>query len=392
MPNPGTTTFVTTDKNPQVVFEPSPPPDYSSPHEPPFDKPGKHQTAGPDDHSGPDPGDGPSDGPKPVPKPPAQPSPRPTVTVTAGPDKVIIGTSTIKGLKPDQSSTVVVNDETFTILPTAVIGGGGTVEKPAPAEPSEWKPSPTMGNIGGLPVSASGSVIEIDGRTMTIPSDGTTTQINGQDVTLSPGELKVGDEGLNWQVTEVFNTDAIVAGGEMVTAIGPTIFVLNETTITYGPDITKSEVTVDNDVITLAPEGIIVNNSTLGGPSAGDGATTYAVVGGITITQIGSNLLVINGHTFTVNDDSDDITTMVAGEMMTIGPDGVEVGSMTIGMGDDNMVTGTIKPGDKTGDDRPEETGSSDEGDEDEDDLAGMLSPDSLLLALIVGAGVWIYA
>lgn len=391
-PDSGTTTFVTTDKNPKVVYKTSPPPDYSSPHEPPFGNPGQHNTARPGDGggSGPNPpGDSMPDDPK---QPPTRPTPKSPITVTAGPGKVIIGSSTIKGLKPDQSSTVVVGDETFTILPTAVIGEGGTLEKPAPVQ-SEWQPKPTMTSIGGVPISASGSLIEIDGTTMTIPEDGTTTQINGQDVTISPGNLHAGKDDLRWLVTSMYNTDAIVAGGEMLTAVGPTIFVLNETTITYGPDVAETEITVDNDVVTLAPEGVIVHNQTLGGPSAADGATTYGVVGGVTITHIGNSLVVVDGHTFTVEDDSDDITTVIGGEMMTIGPDGIEMGSMTIGTGDDdNLVTGTLEPRDRTGDGQPKETGGSGDGDDDEEDLAGMLKPDTLLIAGLLSFGAWVYA
>lgn len=364
-----TFTFITTEKNPSVVFSTGPIPGFTSPNANPPHGSGEHKTV-----VDPKPGDT---------KAPGIASPRPTFTVTARPSQVIISDSTFGDLKPDQTKTVTVGHGTFTIFPTAVIGEGATVEKPVPADPTpDFVPSPTSTNIGGLPISISDSVAVVDGRTITIPSEGIATTINGEHLSLGRGTAVVAsDNTFTWPVPPSQRTDLVVAGADMLTAIGSSILVVHSTTITYGPDgVESSTLTVDDDTITIAPEGILIHGSTLGGPSAANTDTKYEVVGGVTVTKVGSTLIAIDDKTYTIGDDTEVTTTSFGGEEITIGPDGAVVGSMTFNGKDSDVVT-TIEATGTYADEQPTETGqSSNSEDEDEDDAGMALRPSSLLL------------
>jgi hypothetical protein len=258
---------------------------------------------------------------------------------------VIINSQTFSDLKPDQSSTVTVGPGTFTIGPSAVIGHGQTIRKPAP--------EPTGAALTQAPLK----------------------EVN-------------------------------VVGGQALTAIGQTIMVLHSTTYTYGPGISGQTVVVDDDTILLGPAGITVDGKTLGGPTVPTDLTKYAIVGGATITEIQPSLIVIEGETITIAPDMKRTTTVVNGQTLTIGPDGVTHSSLTIPMAD-AAVTTTFQPSLTWNNEFPEKTGGTkstknkdtskdDDGrgsgdDDDDDDAGAFVRPDFAVLILAAGiaVGVW---
>lgn len=377
-----TTTFVTTDKNPSSTFPNDPIPGYSQT----WDNVnggggggGVHKTAANNGGGG---------GPK---------QPQPTYTVTAGPDTVVINDSTFTNLQPGKTQTVVVGDGTFTISPTAVVGEGSSIQKPQPGGDNGGAASPTTKLLDGVSVVVSGTNAVVGGTTVAIPTDGVATIIDGKSVSVGPGALIVGDKTLTL-VNAPARTDVVVAGGEMLTAIGPSVVVIHSTTLTYGPGIAGTTEVVDDDTISIGPSGVVVHGSTLGGPDASTTDTTYEIVGGATITELGQSLVVIDGKTYTVGPDADKTTMVVGGQTITIGPDGVTVATMTMTYPFGSVVT-TILPSGTWGNDMPVETGgqvnvnggSPDDGDGDED--AGALLRPSLgwgTTGLCIAIGVWV--
>lgn len=392
IPRP-TFSFITTDKNPSVIFEPDTAPGYTRTRTSPngdndLDGITKHKPTDRDERT----------------KTKTTTTRRPPFIVTAGPGQVIIGTSTITGLVPDKTTTVTVSGGTFTINPTAIIGEGATVTKPPPPPTHSQDPifpKPTSGNVGGLELIVSGSLIVADGTaTMTVPREGLTTVVNGETVSAGPGRVIVGEETLVVPTEPAHQTDLVVIGGDMLTARDSTIVVLHSTTITYGPGIDQTTLAVDDDIITVNSDGIFVHGTTLGGPGAGHGDTKYEVVGGVTITEIGTTAIVIGGHTYTIGPGAGTITTTIAGQTLTIGPDGVTVGgTMTLsGAGDDPTVVATIEPSGTWVDDLPSQTeastrngSGSDDDDDDDEDGAHMLIP-GFFTVLFAAFGVCVLA
>lgn len=393
-------TFITTDKNPSVVFPTEPVPAYtpSGGLDGPGGNPdnGNHKTADNGGSPGGHPGGGTSGGgtsgggSHPIPDAESiSKGPQPTFKVTARGTQVIINDKTFSDLGPSQTSVVTVGGGTFTIYPTAILGEGATVQKPAPAGTAVSIATPTTGVVGGLPVTITGSEAIVGGATVTIPERGTTTVVNGQRVSIGPGTLVVGGEMLSFDaVMPARETDVLINGGELLTAIGRSVVVIHSTTFTYGPGIPEMTEVVNGETISIRPSGVIVHGMVMGGPSADTSTTSYEIVGGVTISRIAPSIAVINGVTFTVGPGTHWTTTVIAGETFTVGPTGVIAATMTLTYPFGSAVTTTIAPTGTWLNDFPVETAAH--HDTDEDNGGSLLRPDICVgwMAVCIAIGV----
>ncbi|KPM42426.1 hypothetical protein AK830_g4133 [Neonectria ditissima] len=318
--------------------------------------------------------------------------PQTTFTVTARGGQVIINDQTFSSLKPDQTTTVTVGQGTFTINPTEVIGEGATVKKPQPVGTAVTVLTPTTGSAGGLFVTVSGSEAVVDGTKMEIPPLATTTMVNGETVSVGPGKVVVDNETVKFRAVGGHQTDVVVTGGEMVTAIGQSIYVFHSTTLTYGPGIPGTSEVVDDDTITIGPSGITVDGTTMGGTSAEPTDTTYEIVGGATITKLSPSFVVIDGTTFTVGPKATKTTKTIGGETITIRSDGVVISTMTLSYPFGSSTVTTIKATATRTSTQTAATGRSRGGNGDNEDNAGYLLKPSLTAAmagLCIAIGVW---
>ncbi|KAJ9158051.1 hypothetical protein NKR19_g3666 [Coniochaeta hoffmannii] len=250
------------------------------------------------------------------------------ITVGVQPTAVVVNGQTISDNPAAPTQTIIVGSQAVTINPTQVIVAGQTVTRPG-ATGGVYIPTPTSTNIQGVPVVVSSSIAIIGGTSFTLGPTATTTIINNQPVTIGPSGVVVAST----TIPVVFMptpTQVAVEGGELITAIGPSVVVIHGTTITYGPDKPASTTVVDDDTITIGPSGVVVHGTTIGGPTARSSDSQYEIVGGATITQIGPSVVVINNATYTVGPGAGTTTTVVGGETITIGPSGVAVGTHTI--------------------------------------------------------------
>lgn len=339
---------------------------------------------------------------------------QPAYTVTARGAQVIINGQTYSNLKPDQTKTITAGKGVFTIYPTAVIGQGETVTKPEPVGTAVSAVKPTSAMLGGLPVVVTGSEAIIGGTRIKMPPEGTTTRVSSEDVSITPGKIIIDGQTLTFRAAGARQTDVVVTGGEMMTAIGRSIYVFHSTTLTYGPGIKATTEVVDDDTITIGPSGVIVKGTTMGGPSAETTATSYEIVGGATITKLSPSLAVVGGKTFTVGPNAKSTTTVIGGETITFDSEGVIISTMTLSYPFGSSVVTTIQQATGTSDDddaQPTETGSSksktDDDDEDgdsggdsggssktNDDSSGHLQKPSLvagITGLCIAMGVWIF-
>jgi hypothetical protein len=304
---------------------------------------------------------------------------------------VVINSNTYDSLGPDQTMTVTVDGGKFTIYPNAIVGEGGTVAKPPPPATNGAVATPTQGNVGGLDVSMSGTRVVIGGVTMTLPPHGTTTNIQGQSVTIGSDSIVVGTSSLTFNPAQAPSaSDVVVAGGEVLTAVGRSVVVVHSKTITYGPGIASTTEVVQGDTITIGPSGILVHGLLIGGSMANATDTKYEIIGGATITKIAPSIAVINGKTFTVGPGSPLTTTTIAGQVFTIGPQGVIVSTLTIPYPFGTSVVTVISPSGTWLNTLPMETNPpNDSG--DDDSMASSPQP-SLHMALCIAIGVLIFA
>ncbi|KAM9884987.1 hypothetical protein VD0002_g8671 [Verticillium dahliae] len=303
---PGTVTFITTDKNPAVVFSPMTTPDYGKDTKNPLA--GDHHPADDTRPQRPRPAD--PDGPKDLPHIVKQPAAI-TFPVTLEPTRVIIGNQTFS-LLPTQTTTVTVSGEPFEINPDHVIGGGSTIERP-------WNGGDGSGFWIGPGGNAGSEAVRSGGP------PGITGGHGPNGVPLPPAATII-----HAATAQAVETEHVVVGGQMITAIGSTVVVIHETTITYGPGIAVRTEDVDGGTVTIGPNGVVVDGHTIGGPSAGPKQTAYEIVGGVTITQVGASIVVIEDSTWTIGPNAHTTyTTEIRGETITIAPEGVTVDSLS---------------------------------------------------------------
>lgn len=251
------------------------------------------------------------------------------ITIAVQPSAVVLDGQTVTDDPSQPTQTVTLGYQPVTIEPSQVIVAGQTVTRPA-ATGAVYVPTPTSTQIQGVPVTASSSIAVIGGTTFTLGLNPTTTIVGGEPVTLGPSGIVVASTTIP-VVSIPEPTNVVVEGGELVTAIGPSVVVIQGTTITYGPDKLASTTVVDGDTITIAPSGVVVDGTTIGGPTVGQSITQYEIVGGATITQVGPSVVVINNATYTVGPGADSTTTVVSGQTVSIGPGGVAAGTHTLG-------------------------------------------------------------
>ncbi|KAF4442525.1 hypothetical protein F53441_11723 [Fusarium austroafricanum] len=437
-----TVTFVTTDKNPAVVFPTERPPHFDRPpgggglpmsnkqlpepsKVPSPDRPdssggrGKsspHSIAQPDTKPQPSlesrpgdrPGDRPQGDPRPQQQPKAEPEPPKIFYVTARGQEVIVNDKTFSSLMAGQTTTVTVDDGTFTIHPTEIVGEGTTVKKPQPAGTVVSVIRPTSATIGRVPVTVSGTEAVVGGTRLKIPIWGTTTRLKvpivgsntvvERQVSIAPGKVVVDDETLTYHGVGGPQTDVIIEGGEMVTAVGRSVFVFHSTTITYGPAIPVTTETVDDDTITVGPAGVVVDETTLGGSNAGATDTKYRIVGGATITKVAPSYIIIDGTTFTAGPGSKSTTKEAGGETITIGPKGIIIGTMTVTYPFGPSKVATIEAKATVSDKLPIATGTNNDNgkegskDKKDDDSGSISQRPSLAIrmtGLCIAVGVW---
>ncbi|KAL7627663.1 hypothetical protein AAE478_001856 [Parahypoxylon ruwenzoriense] len=331
-----TVIFVTTDKNPAVVFPTETPPSYGgSPS-----NPNGHHPAVEDGSaiSTPEYGMLPSnvESAKSSPTPAGKNNPGPTptpITVIVQPGGVVVNDRTFTDNPTQKTSTVVVGTDTFVIGPSKVVGVGATVNRPPSSIGGVFVPTPTAitTSIGGLGVVYGPSIATIDGTVFTIKPTPTSAVIKGQTITLGPAGIIFPTQTLH-VAAGLVPTQTAVMGGELITAIGSDTVVIEGTTITYGPDFGSTVTTViDGDTILIAPTGVLVHNEILGGITAAPTATTYDIVGGATVTQLGLNAVEIGGKTYHIGLGTPMVTTVINGQTLTIGPNGVAMSTWTLG-------------------------------------------------------------
>lgn len=279
-----TVTYITTDKNPAVVYSPMQTPDYGATNE--FTN-SPRPTAG-----GVDPVDPPvyntfhtsNNGPK---GEETKPAPKP-VTVIVKPSEVVIGTSTIADNPTTKTQTVVVGGETFTVGPTRVVGGGATVTRPTSTSRGGsgggagagagviYVPKPTSTKLNDLPIiiSSSVAVIGTSSSTFTLPPTPTTVVVDDHTVSLGPGGIAIVDPKGNPVIATV--TIPPPPRGDQAITIGP------DPAPNNGDQPTKTT-TVDGLPITIISSSIAIigvgpsSSTTLIFPAPGSSPTTITI-------------------------------------------------------------------------------------------------------------------
>lgn len=329
--------------------------------------------------------------PTPPPPSPNQPgpganSPPTSVTVVIRTTQVVINGQTFVDSPDMKTSTAVVGTDTFVINPSQVIGAGATVTRPFTG--GVFVPAPITTTVEGMEVVYGPSTARVDGTFFAIGSTPTTAVVQGQQIVVGPEGISFPNQAIPI-AAPAGATQMAVVGGELITAVGQSVVVIHGTTFTYGPNaspMTKVDgdtatldgrlevnvsgtttMRVGDSIVTIGPQGVVVDGvTTMGGPGAEAGFTTFKIIGGATVTEKGSTAVVVHGTTYTVGPDAPLTTMVVAGQTLTIGPGGVAASTLTFAQPYATTTVlspqDTARPGDTAAlsapTDEPENTGA----------------------------------
>lgn len=224
----------------------------------------------------------------------------------------------------DQPQVVVVNGQSFTVAPSAVVGSFTTV--PLPAAGSGFSGgSPTSVVVAGVPVVIDGTTqAVISGQTFAVGASAapTTIVVNGQTISIGSG-------GVGFAATTLVSpglSSTAIAGVSV--GIGASRVVIQGTTFDIGPSAAPTTVVVNGQTISFGPSGAGFASTTLA-PTGSNGDFTTTTIDGITLS-IGPSQVVISGTTYDTNPSATPTTITVDDQTISIGPNGVGFASTTI--------------------------------------------------------------
>lgn len=332
-----------------------------------------------------------------------------TFSVTARAGEVVVNSETFTDLVSPKTTTITVDNGIFTISSSIIKGEGVTITKPRATKTIVSVVGSTSTVFGTVTVVVSGTEAVVAGTAVKIPAVGTTTSVGEKSVVVEPGKVVVDDQTLSFSAEGGPQTGVVVEGGEIVTAVGKSVYIFHSTTLTYGPGIPETSQVVDDDTVTIAPSGIIIRGKTMGGSSAAETDTRQEIVGGATITKVSPSYVIIDGTTFTAGPGAKRTTKAIGGETVTVRSDGVIVSTLTIKVPFGESTVTTFTRTKTITDDVPVETAATNNGKkedsdgqvstkgngEEEDDSAGSIYQPSYLVGwtgfcIIIGVLFWV--
>ena len=219
------------------------------------------------------------------------------VDVEIDPTQAIIGGTTVRFINPSQAAAVANGN--------GGVGGGGAggfgVNGNA-GVPANNIALPTNVVIvdGGIFSAIGSSIAVFDGKTINYNNGATTTtDYHHEQITLAES---ITYDGTTMGGAGNIGTKLGIAGGISVTQVGPSFAVISSTSLTVGPQAVVTTVIIDQYTVIANTAGLEIDGTTL--PHPFQPYTQYITVGDVTMTQIGSSLLVIEGTTFTIGGTS----------------------------------------------------------------------------------------
>ena len=224
------------------------------------------------------------------------------------------------------SKVITQNGETFTVNPSQVIGPGTIIPRPTSTGGGVFMEGPTPTVVDGVSLEVWAGMAVVGGSTYAIGAGAPqeTLVVNKQTISIGPGGVGFADTTIT--APAVLPTNVVIFNANIFTVLGSSVAVFDGTSFSITPGAPAETTVVNGDAITIGPSGVIDGTQTLGGPAHPTG-TQYGVAGGLTISEIGPTLAVIDGTTLTVGPNANPTTTIIAGDTITAGPSGLTIGA-----------------------------------------------------------------
>ena len=241
-----------------------------------------------------------------------------------GPSAAIIGSVTYNFLPGQAPTTIVDQDKTFTLGPGGVQVDGTTI--PIPTPPPQFQAI----TAGDLIFSVAPSQAVIAGKTFPIGPDvePILTVINGQTVSIGPQGIGLASTTVALPNANSQPTNVVTAAG-LTFSLSPSEAVVDGKTFKITPGTAPITTVLNGQTITIGPQGIGLPTTTIPLPNVNSQPTNVVTAAGLTFSLSPSEA-VVDGKTFKITPGSTPITTVLNGQTISIGPQGIGLATTTI--------------------------------------------------------------
>ncbi|TGO54336.1 hypothetical protein BOTNAR_0271g00080 [Botryotinia narcissicola] len=219
-------------------------------------------------------------------------------------------------------------------------GATGMQPQPNPSHSSVTSPTLTANSGGGnvemsaistlvdnISVRLGESVAVVDGESYAIGSGApqVVTVINTQTITIGVAGIQFAHTTLAPLLVEP--TNHVIIGGEPI-SVGNSLAYIGSSTFTYGSGLAIQTDVFNGQTILIYPSGVVFAQTTLGGNSRS--GNQIGVVGGLSVTEIGSSIAIISSITFNVGPGATLTKTVISGESISADQSGLVLAGTTL--------------------------------------------------------------
>ncbi|CAF9917028.1 MAG: hypothetical protein HETSPECPRED_003077 [Heterodermia speciosa] len=303
------------------------------------------------------------------------------VPVSIGPGGVVVGSHTVAA--GAESTIVTVNGQTFTVEPSRIVAGGTTL--PFSIAPNQPYISVTVGNVpvalgpkaaviasttyplgssptaiihdaqtyilgssklvaaqttvnlpegnpplafvtaGGEIFSVYSSQLEAPGITISIPTGPHPSQfvLRGETFTVNPSQLILPDRTIPLPRNMITPAPSSITAEGVLVSVGSSAVVIGSRTY---PLQSPTSIIYNGHSISIGPNGVGMASTTIALPSI---PTFSTVTEGALTLLVNPSEAVIQGHSYLLTQGAAPITTVIEGQSISIGPDGVAFAGTT---------------------------------------------------------------
>ena len=245
-------------------------------------------------------------------------------TFSVYPSLLKVSGTTIPLPATPSASPFVYNGRTFSVNPSQLIVPDTNIPLPSPAKATPFTYNSHSFTIEASHLIAPSATIPLVSGSGVVTFDGQKLSIGALEIVGLSSTIPI----LNQiQAYDTAQLSAITTGG-LTLSLGPAAAVIGSSTYSFSPGEASSVITNAGQAITLGPQGVKLGSIDLPVPSVTHDFS--AVTEGHLVFSVAPSAVVIGDHTDGISSDMTPITTVVDGQTISIGPQGVGLASVTI--------------------------------------------------------------
>ncbi len=242
---------------------------------------------------------------------------------------VVIGGQLVSVPPANSPKTVQANGNTFTIQNSQIIGPSATI--PMAAVAGEKAGSTTVA-AGGLTFAVGATQAVVSGHTYAIGNGAPqeTEVIGSKTVVFGSAGVEVPGQTLAPEKITAAPSFLVTSVGGISLSVDATEVVLGSSTYRIGQGASQTVVIYAGKTLTLGSQGVAMGSSTIPPAVMVPTPTLSAVtLAGLSLS-VDATEVVVGSQSFRIGSGAPTETTVIAGKTLTIGPDGIAVGSTTL--------------------------------------------------------------